>query len=168
MNPVRFVTNKTKLAAALGISRTLLYEYQRLPDAPAPCADNRWSVPAYRKFIASHAKKVKAPNEKEGLQIELLRAKLAREQHDLSESQQSTREKILSEVSEAVSDCNQMLRTEFFKMRNELCPRFEGKSAREMYKMWTDREREAFQKFCDALRKQTGAKIKEENTRPVT
>lgn len=52
MTAIRFATNKTKLAQCLGISRTLLYQFMRLPDAPASCANGRWSVGAFRKFIA--------------------------------------------------------------------------------------------------------------------
>ena len=97
----RFASNKTKLAACLGISRTLLYEYFRLKDAPAPCADGRWSVPAMRKFIASHAQKVEAPSEVDGLKVQLLKIRAEREAFELAVARDEIREIARSDLPRA-------------------------------------------------------------------
>jgi hypothetical protein len=163
----RFATNKTVLARCLRISMTLLYEYMRLPDAPAPCADGRWSVTAYRRFIAAHSKQVKAPNEKEALLIRKLQLQCEREEFALRETRQTTRKKILDELTPSFVAAVQLIRTELFKMKNELCPRFEGQSAREIYRLWTNREGEAFKNVTHELNKRTGGRIEEKDTRPA-
>src|SRR5262249_38274021 len=138
----RFATNKTKLSRCLGISRTLLYEYMRLPDAPAPCVDGRWSVTQYRKFIASHGKQVKTTTEKESLLIRKLQLQCEREEYALGEEREKTRKEILDKLLAQFTSAVQMIRTEIYRMRVELSPKFSGSlDARQIYRAWEERER---------------------------
>src|SRR5437588_10065418 len=61
MTAIRFATNKTKLVQCLGISRTLLYQFMRLPDAPAPCADGRWTSEHSESSSRRNVSRLKRP-----------------------------------------------------------------------------------------------------------
>ena len=164
----RFATNKTKLARCLGISRTLLYEYMRLPDAPAPCVDGRWSLTQYRKFIASHGKQIKATTEKEALLIRKLQLQCEREGSSLGQERMETHKKILDQLTAEFVGILHLVKTEIFKMRTELSPKFTGLAdARAIYKAWETREREMFKTIAAQLNKRTGAQVTELEARPV-
>jgi hypothetical protein len=166
IKPPSFASNKTKLAHALGIGRSLLYQFARLPDSPLPRANGMWHVPTWRAFIAKKRESVKA-SEKERLQIACLKIRLEREQHELDQARETTRKQILDDLTAQFVAAAQLIRTELFKVKNELCPRFEGQSAREIYRLWTDREGEAFKNVTHELNKRTGGRIEERDTRPT-
>jgi hypothetical protein len=146
----RFATNKSKLAACLGISRTLLYEFMRLPDAPAPCADGRWSVSAYRKFIGKKRDSVKA-SEKEQLQILCLKIKAEREQHELNLARGNIEKEIERKYCDLICRDHEILSSELRRMVQELSPRFEGLSACQIRDLWRSRLDESFRKFRHAF-----------------
>src|SRR5262245_43499397 len=129
MNPVRFARNKLMLSRCLGISRTTLYEFLRLPDAPAPCADGRWSVVQWRKFLAKKRDCVKG-SEREQLTLALLKTRLEKEAHGLAEAKRSTLDKCRVEMIMKVRSAFSMLRTELYHARVECAPRCEGQTAR--------------------------------------
>jgi hypothetical protein len=131
-----FARNKTTLAQCLGISRTLLYEYLKLPSAPVPRHDGRWSVQAFRKFIAANAKKVKAPNEAEALKIQLLRIKAERESHELAVARDEVRTGIHDEYRQIFSRIIQSIFPRLRQMTGRLSPKFEGMGARDIKRLW--------------------------------
>jgi hypothetical protein len=163
--PLR-VSSKVKLAAALGISPPTLYAYLRLPDSP-PARNGYWYVSDFRKFITKK-RDVMEVGEKQQLQLQLLRAKLDRERHGLDESRGITRQQIVDELLSHFDIVLQVIRTGFYRMRVELAPRFAGLSAREIYKMWDQREIQLFDDVCRELRKRAGVTITEKDTRPAT
>src|SRR5882724_3392028 len=94
----RYASNKVKLAQLLGISRQWLYEFAKLPDSPAPRADGMHSVEKWRRFLAKKSSKVTGGTDRERLQIALLRARVEREQLELSEFDNSIKETITREI----------------------------------------------------------------------
>jgi hypothetical protein len=147
---IRFATNKTKLAQCLGISRTLLYEFMRLPDAPAPCADGRWSVSAFRKFIAKKRDSVKA-SEKEQLQILCLKIKAEREQHELDVALGEVEAQIHKKYGDILCRDHEILSSGLRRMVAELAPRFEGLTARQIHGLWKERLDLCFAEFQRAF-----------------
>src|SRR6266852_3802747 len=100
MKGAAFASSKTKLAACLGLSRQYLYAFFALPDSPRPGSNGMHSVGAWRKFIAARARKVKgAATEREALQVAYLRARVDREQLELSVFDNSIKETITTEIS---------------------------------------------------------------------
>lgn len=160
------VSSRTKLAEALGISAPTLYAYSRLPDSP-PARNGYWYVSEWRKFVTKK-RSVMETGEKQQLQLELLRAKLDREKYGLAESSGTVRQQILGELQAHFDTALQVIRTGFYRMRVELAPRFAGISAREIYKMWDQREMQLFDDVCRELRKRAGATITEKETRPAS
>ena len=124
-------------------------------------------VGAFRKFIAKKRESVKA-SEKEQLQILLLRTRLEREQYEFAEVRQATRKKIRADLAAEFVAVAQLLRTELYKMRNEVALTAEGRTAREIYRILTDRENAAFDAVCRELEKRTGANVAEKETRPAS
>jgi len=150
-----FARNKTTLAQCLGISRTLLYAYFKLPGSPMPRHDGRWSVSAFRKFIASHSNKVKMPNETEALKIRCLKIKAEREQHDLDVARGELRAAIERENLTLFRRAFGLLVAQFRRLPDELAPRFEGMSAREIHKKLTERQRQVFAQTAALLREES-------------
>ena len=134
----KYASNKTKLAACLGISRTLLYQFARLPDAPVPRSDGRHHVPTWRKFIASKRDSIKA-SEKEQLQILCLKIRAEREQYELDVRRNEVRNEITTQFLARFDRAHGTLATALRRMPDELAPRFEGMSVREIHKAWRGR-----------------------------
>jgi hypothetical protein len=163
--PLR-VSSKAKLADALGIARVTVYQYLRLPDSP-PVRNGYYYVSEWRKFITKK-RDVMEVGEKQQLQLELLRAKLEREQHGLSESRGTVRQEILNDLQAQFETAAQIIRFQLYRMRMELAPAFAGLSAREIYKRWEHREQTLFDDICRELLKRAGVTVTEKSTRPAT
>jgi hypothetical protein len=119
-----------------------------------------------RKFIASHAAKVKAPNEAEALKIRKLTLQCEREQHELDTAREKTRNELRDDLMEGFVAVAQMIRSGLFRMRNELAPVFAaGMDGRGIYRAWENRERQLFAAVCAELAKKSGAPIDEHDTR---
>jgi len=157
------VSSKFKLAEALGISAPTLYQYLRLPDSPPP-KNGYWVVADFRKFITKRRGAMET-SEKQQLQLELLKAKVEKERNGVDVVRATEREKATTECAKLVEGSHQVVRSEFYRMRCELCPRFEGLTARKMFALWTERETQMYRAICGELRER-GLAIEEENTRP--
>ena len=157
------VSSKVKLADALGISPPTLYAYLRLPDSP-PARHGYWYVADFRKFI-TRKRGAMETSEKQQLQLELLRAKVDKERNGVDVVRSTEREKVTNEHVKAAEASHLIARSELYRMKCELCPRFEGLSARQMFSLWTERERKMYYSICQELRKR-GLPVEEENTQP--
>jgi hypothetical protein len=125
-------------------------------------------VPQFRKFIASHRTQVKATTDREALLIRKLQLQCEREAYALGEEREQTRKEILSKLMAQFTAVMHLVRTEIYRMRIELSPKFTGLDAREIYRAWEDREREGFKNVCAKLCKEIGASaVSEPDTRPV-
>jgi hypothetical protein len=165
MKTLSRVSSRTKLAEALGISAPTLYAYSRLPDSP-PARNGYWYVSEWRKFVTKKRAALEV-GEKQQLQLELLRAKLDREKHELGESRGTTRQHILSELQAQFETAAQIIRFELYRMRCECSPIWAGLSAREIYRQWEQRERSLFDRVSRELYKRAGVTITEKDMRPV-
>src|SRR5260370_20786565 len=164
MKAARFASSKTKLAAVLGLSRQYLYAFFALPDSPRPGANGMHNVLTWRKFIAARARKVKgAATEREALQVAYLRARVEREQLELSEFDNSIKEKITNEISGDACQIIDTLKGEIERMPHQFSGAFAGKTPNQICKLWQHELDESFQKASDAL-----AKIKEQSKRKTT
>ena len=123
MKAPKFARNKTEAAKLAGMSRTTLYELLRLPGAPPPRADGRWSVAAIRKFALQSAKKLAGPKERDQLQMELLNLKIQRASQELTEFEGELREKVLQEAGEKFSKGFQMMVIRLDRLPQELAGR---------------------------------------------
>ena len=144
------VSSKVKLAAQLGISPPTLYAYLRMQDSP-PARNGFWYVSDFRKFITR--KQTASPDERRQLELDLLKARVAKSQHELDEALGKTRREIWKELLRQFEEVLLLARTEFYRMRVELCPRFETRSAREISRLWGTREDETFRTICAELEK---------------
>ena len=164
-SPLR-VSSRVKLAEALGISRPTLYAFARLPDSP-PARNGYWYVRDWRRFVTRKRGSVKT-TEKEQLQLDLLRTRLEREQHCLSEARSSSYNEARAELLAQVEGVFGLIRTELFHLRVELSPQFEGLNARAIHRAWKDGERRVFERVCKELAKRIGGRaLSEESSRPV-
>ena len=153
MNSPRFATNRTRLAQVLGIGRTLLYQFTRLPDAPPPRADGSHNVLLWRKFLASHSNKVKDVTEGDRLKIALLKLRLEREQLELAELNNSIRERITQEIE---SECCKILDALIYQLRGlpmQVAPKLVGLEVRPIFKKLQAEIDSRFSAAADALGK---------------
>jgi hypothetical protein len=163
-SPLR-VSSKVKLAEALGISRPTLYAFLRLPDSP-PARNGYWYVGDFRKFITRKRDSVSA-SEKEQLQINCLKVRLEREQHELAEARQSTNDRLRREWIERLHEVFSILRTRLYHERLQCAPRCEGRGARQIFAVLDEGERRAFNTVADAIMERAGQTVTEESTRVV-
>jgi hypothetical protein len=163
MKGPKYATSKVRLARALNLGRNKVHELSQEVDFPRE-SSHGWNIEGVRKWMEAH--KINGNgSEREAVQVELLKAKLEREKHDLAESRNTTRRKIVDEMLVAVNVCVAMMRAELYQMRYQLAPRFEGLSAREIFAVWEKREREMYSRVYNELRKRTGVDVNEEDTR---
>jgi hypothetical protein len=153
MKAPRYAHTKVEAAKLLGMSRTVLYRLLRLPGAPRPRADGRWSIAELRKFALKAAKQIEGPNERDRLQMELLNLKIQRASQELSEFERKVRAEITDGLVPLFSLGPALLKAGMERIRNELCPRFEGMNARQMWRLWRDGERRVFNEVYAELRK---------------
>lgn len=161
----KFAGNKTKLATALGISRTLLYEFMRLADFPPPKPDGRWDVSACRKFIAEKRVNIQV-SEKEQLQILILKIRAEREQFelDLERGQYMATDA----VNEVITRCNGLIRRHLFRLIEcELPGRCEGMTAIEIKKTGVKLLRECLEGLCTEFRPEDSAAIATTNKKTI-
>ena len=110
----------------------------RLPDAPAPCADGRWSVNAYRKYVAAHREQVKATTDRETLVLRRLELQCERERHELDVAREKTRNEIREELISGFLTAARVIRDKLYRLRGQLSPVFAGCSPREIYNLWRE------------------------------
>jgi hypothetical protein len=112
--------------------------------------------------------RIKATTEKEALLIRKLQLQCEREEYALGQEREETRKKILAQLTAEFEGILHLVKTEIYKVRCELSPKFSGlANAREIYKAWESREREGFRTIVAELNKRTGAQVTEFGTRPV-
>jgi len=157
------VSSRTKLAAALQISRPTLYAYARLEDSP-PARDGYWYIAEWRRFITRKRDSLQS-TEKESLQAALLRAKLAREQYDLDQLKDRTRNEIKESLLTEFLTAAHVIRDKLHRLRGQLAPVFAGASSREIYRLWGTAERELFANVCAELSRRAGVRVEEPDTR---
>ena len=136
--------------------------------SPIPRSDGSHSISAWRKFAKVAREKAK-PTEKEGLELKCLRLKAARLEHEIGNREKAIREEVRSELLPIFDLGPMLLKSALYQMRNELCPRFEGMNARAIWRMWDERERQAFNHVYRRLMKKFGIPLTEpaENIVPV-
>jgi hypothetical protein len=149
----RYASNKIKLAQLLGISRQWLYEFAKLPDSPAPRPDGMHSVEKWRRFLAKHSSKVQGGTEKERLQVALLQARLRREELEYAELDNSIRESITREIGHECVRVVEVLKTQVWRMPDELSGRFSGLAPMQIYKLFKSELHERFRHAQCALEK---------------
>ena len=165
MRAASFAGNKTKLAQALGIGRSLLYQFARMTDFPPPRATGMWHIPTVRAFITKKRRSVKA-SEKEQVQIALLNARLEREGYELQEQRRATRDQIQAEFTASLETSMRMLRVRFDQMVQELCPQFVGLDAGAIRKLWRERQAQAYAEIVKWFNEKTGTTVSVESTEP--
>src|SRR6266852_3621838 len=154
MKGAAFASSKTKLAAVLGISRQYLYAFFALPDSPRPGSNGMHRVSTWRKFIAARARKVKgAATEREALQVAYLRARVEREQLELSVFDNSIKETITNEISGEACRIIDCLQGEITRMPHQLSGVFAGKTPNQIFKLFQGELGQSFRKASDALDK---------------
>src|SRR4029077_3152965 len=98
----RTVPSVVKLAEAIGLSRQWVQELMRLPDAPRPNKTGH-DVDKWKAYIGHRAQKIQnQAGQKSKLQIDLLQARLAREQHDLKIASGEVRREIFRDILDKV------------------------------------------------------------------
>src|SRR5262249_47023775 len=117
------------------------------------------------KFITKR-RDVMETTEKQQLQLALLRAKVEKERNGADTVRAIERERVTNECVKLGEASHLIVRNELNRMKYELCPKFEGLTARQMFALWTDREDQMYGKVCHELRKR-GLPLEEENTRPA-
>ena len=167
MKPPKYARNKTTLARCLNLGRNKVVELSQEADFPTVSSNGMYEIETVRRWIRAHKLNGNG-SEREAVQLELLKAKLEREKHDLAESRSTTRQKIVDEMLRVFGVCVAMMRTELYQMRYQLAPRFEGLSAREIYSLWEGRERQMYERVYAELRERTGANIEPETTNVVS
>jgi hypothetical protein len=145
--------------------RSEYYRLRKRPGAPAPRSNGTHSIAAWREF-ARKEKAARAPSEKESLELEILKLKAERAAFDLAQARQEMREKILGELTQEFLAILSSIHTALFRMKNELAPQLEGRSARQIYSTWTSYERRFFENVWEQIRRQTGVVLSEEDLRP--
>src|SRR6266446_3472883 len=154
MKAARFASSKTKLAAVLGLSRQYLYAFFALPDSPRPGSNGMHNVLTWRKYIAARARKVKgAATERESLQVAYLRARVEREQLELSEFDNSIKERITDEIEGEACRIIDALVGEIRRMPHQFSGVFSNKSANQISRLWQRELDQSFQKASNALEK---------------
>jgi len=157
----RFASNKTEAARLCGMSRNTLYQLMRLPSFPRPRADGRWCIAEIRRFALKSTKKLEGPNERDRLQMELLNLKIKRASQELSEFERKVREEITTGLVPLFDVGALLLKSGLDRMRNELCPRFEGMGARSIWRLWRDSEKKVFNGVYAELRKRFDVPLSE-------
>src|SRR5216683_3091556 len=95
----QWVNSKVELARALGLSRQWVTElFRAYPDHPPARPNGQHNVTLWRKFVVARAQKIKGfGTEKEKLQIDLLRNRVAREELEFAELNHEIHERISQE-----------------------------------------------------------------------
>jgi len=153
----RFARNKRELCRLIGVSHPTLYRALALPNAPRPRHDGRWPVAAIRKFVVTEAKKLQGPREKDRLQTELLTLRIQRATRELADYETAVRSKLEAEMKAHVVSAIQVWGYHVKRLKDELAPRFEALSGREIYELWTARENQVMREFAEDLKKQLKA-----------
>ena len=154
MKAAKFASSKTKLAACLGLSRQYLYAFFALPDSPRPGSNGMHNVLTWRKFIAARSRRVKgAATEREALQVAYLRARVEREQLELSELDNSIRSSITNEISGEACRIIDCLTGEIRRMPHQFSGVFAGKTPNQICKLWQRELDQSFLKAGNALEK---------------
>jgi hypothetical protein len=120
MNAPRYARNKTEAARLAGMSRTRLYQILQLPGAPLPRADGRWSVAAIRKFASKEANKIEVPTERDRLETELLKKRIAKVDLEISQLDGSRREQITETITGECKRVIDTLQSALHRMPDEL------------------------------------------------
>jgi hypothetical protein len=129
------VPSVTRLAEAIGLSRQWVQELMRLSDCPKVTKSGH-NVTAWKAYIARRAGRNQSQaGERAKLQIDLLQARLAREQYDLSVASGEVREAIVREASDIVLKAFRMLIVRLDRLPGELPPQLVGQSAGEIRKI---------------------------------
>ena len=127
MKPPRYAQGKTEAARLAGMSRTRLYQLLRLPGAPAPKADGRWDVEAIRNFALRSAAKLRGPEERDKLQVELLNLRIKRAAAELSEFQDELRNKICDEYVRTFEFILRVAKIELHRVADKLGQTFSNR-----------------------------------------
>jgi hypothetical protein len=154
MKSPRYVPSILQLARAINYSPTHLYFLRKLDGAPQSNGKGH-SVAAWRAFAKRNKGKLKS-DERTELEIQCLRLKAERLEHELAESRESSRSKAREEMKLAFIATMQFLHSACYRVRVECSPAFEGKSASEIFKLWGERERDAFNATADEIVKRVG------------
>jgi hypothetical protein len=135
------------------MSRTRLYQLLRLPGAPAPKADGRWDVEAIREFALRSAAKLRGPEERDKLQVELLNLRIKRAAAELSEFQDELRNKICDEYMRTFEFILRVTKIELHRVIDKLGQHFNN---REICKLGRALVNDAFRKSVSIVQERTG------------
>jgi hypothetical protein len=114
-------SNKTELALRLGIGRNSLYAYLRLPGFPRPDRRGQWSIEACRKFISrQHGSRQAVPDEKRGLELELLRRRLYKTNLEIAVLDNTRTEEIANQITAECKAIIDALNGQLLRMPQEL------------------------------------------------
>jgi predicted DNA-binding transcriptional regulator AlpA len=163
----RFAHGKTELAKLCGISRTWLYRYMREPSFPSPRADGRWPVEAVRRFVRKCQVKVETPNEREQLEIELLRKRIRKVDVEIADLTNERAEAITNEITGLCRKIVGLLQGQLSRMPDEFSGLFNMQgTAREIYNIWKGELNRRFRIAYSSIEKIEKAHARKSNVIP--
>jgi len=147
----KHVPSVSALARELSLSRQWCQELFKMEGHPAPTKAGH-NIEKWQRWLSERTEKIgTTAGERTRLQIDMLRHKLAREQHELEVARGAIEARAYRKYAELLDHDHKILSAELRRMPTLYSPRFEGLGAREIFSMWNKALDEAFIKFRAAF-----------------